>query len=307
MREELAVTTSEIGYDWNGHLYNKAGVYAVNIPDEQGCDFLNVLNLIVIEVTNEDKDVCYGESTVIGLELVTNDSVKPMSPLIDERHVVGDVLCRKGNMYEVMRPDEFIDSGIDSGWVAYGVVVFVDPNDNSHGRAIALVDATDEKYVLWSKANYNTLIHAEGMKGDWLSQRTDMEGSKNTKHIWSDAQTIILNSSETFKEIAPAAYYCYYYDPELQEVGGVHNGWYLPSAGEWYMCFAYRVVINNTLTKLSTVGARTLTGGKDDNYWTSTEVNKDKASCVNGKGQLIQHLNKSDATHVFRVRAMIAY
>lgn len=304
MREIIGVTTSEIGYLWNGNRYYEAGIYAKNFPDERGCDFLDVLNLIVIEVANDDQDVCYGESTVIGVDLVTNDSVKPKSSLIEERHVVGDVLCRKGNMYEVMRPDDFIEYGSDSGWVAYGVVVYVDPEDNSHGKAIALVDARDENRTLWAKSNYRTIIHSVEAKGDWLSQRMDMEGYENTQRI---RQSIEPYSAETFRDAAPAAYYCHYYDPELKGTGGSPSGWYLPAGGEWYICFAYRTVINQTLNKLSDYGAKSLTGGADDNYWTSTEVSNIKALCVNGKGQLIQHINKDDANHVFRMRAMIAY
>ena len=304
MNEIVGVTTSEIGYTWHNHVYYEAGIYAYNIPDERNCDFLDVLNLIVIEVTNDNGDVCYGESTVIGLDLITNDSVTPKSSLIEERHIVGDVLCRRGNMYEVMRPDEFVDFGKDSGWVAYGVVVYVDPNDNSHGRAIALVDASKEDNILWAKDNYSTLIHSVEMKGDWLSQREDMDGYENTQRI---RQSLEPYSVETFRDASPAAYYCYYYDPVLQGTGGSPSGWYLPSCGEWYGCFAYRTVINETLNKLIDSGAHPLVGGVDDNYWTSTEISNSNASCVNGKGQLIQHLKKSDAKHVFRIRAMIAY
>lgn len=306
MHEIVGVTTSEIGYTWHNHVYYEAGIYAYNIPDEHGCDFLDVLNLIVIEVTNDNGDVCYGESTVIGLNLVTNDTVKPKSSLIEEHHIIGDVLCKRDNMYKVMRPDDYLTSGKDSGWVAYGVVSFVDPNDNSHGKAIALVDAKDDNKVIWAKENWSSVIHSVEMKDNYLAQRTDMDGAENTRQI---RQSVDPFSVETFKEAAPAAYYCYYYDPEIKGTGGAHSGWYLPSCGEWYNCFAYRTVINQTLNKLADFGAHPLIGGPDDNYWTSTEISNSNASLVNGKGQLIQHYSKSDAkpSRLKRVRAMIAY
>jgi len=311
MKEILAVTTSEIGYLWNGTRYYEAGVYAENIPDTAhgGCDYLDVLNLIVIEVTNDDGDVCYGDSTVIGVSLVTNDSVRPKSSLIEERHSVGDVLCRKGSQYQVMRPEKYVTSGSDSGWIAYGVVVVVDPNDNSHGKAIALVDAYKET-AIWAKDNYKTLVHAADMKTNYLAQREDMDGYANTDHIRLSASDI-PGTTDMFKEAAPAAYYCYYYDPEILGTGGSHSKWYMPSCGEWYICFAYRAEINHTLRMLEDFGAAPFTEiGSDDkevHYWTSTEVSNNNAVCVNTKGQIIQHHEKSRTKYPYRVRAMFAY
>lgn len=306
MKEILRVTTNQIGYHWHDSVYYEAGVHVYNIPDSRGCDYLDVLNLIVIEVTTKDKDVCYGDSTVIGLDVVTNDSVKPKSNLIKERHSVGDVLCRKGIEYKIFRPDDFLNDKRDSGWVAYGVVAYVDPNDNDHGKAISLVDARPETNLVWAKQNYSSSVHSLSKRGNWLSQREDMDGKTNTSSIQSTAANTntSIQSSEAFKEAAPAAYYCYYYDPVTMGTGGANNEWYLPSCGEWLICFAYRTIINTTLEKLSVVGATTLVGGKDDNYWTSTEKDDGIAICMNGKGQIIQHLKKYDSTHTFRIRAM---
>ena len=311
MREMLAVTTSEIGYQWHGTTYYEAGVYAYNIPDARGCDFLEVLNLIVIEVTNNGGDVCYGDSVNIGVTLVTNDTAKPKSNLIEERHAVGDVLCRKGNVYRVMRPDKYVTSEKDSGWVVHGVVVYVDPNDNSHGKAIALVDASTEKLTLWANNKYKAKIHAASQKTNYLDQRLDMKGYENTIHMRSDAIKIDTLSSTIFKEAAPAAYCCYYYDPDLLGTGGSPSGWYLPSCGEWYACYAYRNVINQTLTLLEPFGAAILTEvdreKHDVHYWTSTEVNDDKAVCVNGRGQIVQHHPKDRTSYPYKIRAMINY
>lgn len=306
MKEILRVTTNQIGYHWHDSVYYEAGVHVYNIPDSRGCDYLDVLNLIVIEVTTKDKDVCYGDSTVIGLDVVTNDSVKPKSSLIQERHSVGDVLCRKGTEYKIFRPDDFLHDKMDSGWVAYGVVAYIDPNDNEHGKAISLVDARSETNLVWAKQNYSSSVHSASKKADWLAQRQDMDGKANTESIRTTAigTNTSVQATDAFREAAPAAYYCYYYDPVIKGTGGANNEWFLPSCGEWYYCFAYRTIINTTLEKLSVVGATTLVGGKDDNYWTSTEKDNTTSICVNGKGQIIQHLRKYDSTHTFRLRAM---
>ena len=70
-------------------------------------------------------------------------------------------------------------------------------------------------------------------------------------------------------------------------------------------------MINQTLTLLEPFGAAILTEEDrekhDVHYWTSTEVNDDKAVCVNGRGQIVQHHPKDRTSYPYKIRAMINY
>lgn len=323
-RDTLAVTTSLTGVMWMDSLYKTPGSYVVNTPSIDGdqCDFFNVLNLIVIEVKIPVKNVCFGRTTVIGLEVITNDEVKPRNPYLEERHTVGDVLCwnKDRSKYEVYRPEEFreiVDSlfnieGLDIENLPlkpHGVVTFLYPN-NSHGKAISIVDVGTGDKTLWAANNQMSNIHSLTCvsQGNYSEAHWDVNGIGNTQKIMHDADSACHDV-----QLAPAAYYCYFYDPDVQDVNGVVNGWYLPAAGEMYLCFAYRDVINHTLAMLSDLGfnAAQLSGNKDGAYWSSTEAADSKkiyAVSINGKGQVHLGIQKdANRTYTFMVRAMFEF
>lgn len=292
-------------------LYREPGIYAANFPDEEsGCDYYEVLNLIVIKIDNEDQDFCVGTPAVVGITVETFDSTRPRSSLIEERHMPGDVLCLRDGAYKVFRAQDFVNTWMDSGWVAQAVVVYIDPENNLHGKAIALKDSRSERLTTWAPKNFRSEIHAVTMVGSqqWNVARREMNGKANTEAIVRSADTAAKNHQKIAQDMAPAAYSCYEYDPSAKGL------WYLPACGEWLYSFAYRVDVNASLKLLRSKGydAAPLSGNFDDNYWTSTEVDANNAVCVNGKGQIIMHHTKNcehrvAGDYAYKVRPMIEF
>ena len=129
----------------------------------------------------------------------------------------------------------------------------------------------------------------------------------------------------TEAEVAPAAYYCHYYDHVTQTTGSTHLAypdWYMPSTGETCLYLSERLVVNSTLQKIgdylessgSAYRAEIPFDGlcTDTGYWTSTEYNKETAGHINQKGQLRNHKKDGSASSGWRrvikyVRAIFAY
>lgn len=300
LRDTTAITTDKIGFTWHTEdgrdtIYYEAGTHIINHADEDQCDHLDVLRLIVISVDNPDKDFCYGDSAVIGINVNTEEPETSTSNLLEPRHAVGDVYYWNPTFsrYDIMRADSFRTT---SGLYPVGVICYMD-NDNAHGRVIALVDACKDEP--WASAKYvNTVVSLTkaASANDWITPRYDMNGAKNTEAIRNSSGWVVddgftSDNVNRFKERAPAAYYCYFYDPFYQSTGTIPLGWYLPSAGELNYCYANRITINESLEMLSErFGAKTLQGGDDnpdDGYWTSTGgTGSNKAIHINAKGQL---------------------
>lgn len=326
-KEITVVTTNKTGYNWhdeNGQdsIYYEAGTHVINIPDEKGCDHLDVLNLIVVKIDNPDVDFCAGDSVTAYFTVEVDDAAaKPKNSLLEQRHAVGDVYYwnPRYNRYEIMRPDSFL---LTTGMYPVGVVCYMD-NDNVHGKVISLVDACVDKP--WAAQSYATTVvsltkAADG--SDYDTPRRDKEGMKNTIAIrnstgWVEDDGITTDNVTRFKERAPAAYYCYFYDPFSRESASTPYGWYLPAAGEFAYCYANRVTINETLKKLSErFGAEILHGGSneqggsvDDGYWTSTGgTDNNKAIHINCKGQVhLGHFKYRTYNGVKHTRAMFAF
>lgn len=315
-RDFVAVTTNKTGYFWHDSLYKVAGMHVYQVEDANHCDSYEVLNLIVIEVSNPDQDFCESnDSLVLGITVRTNDSVVAVSSLI-QNWAIGDVLCMDnlGRQFPIR-----VDSlSSHSEYTPIGVVFYLS-NDNMSGKAVALNDACLSKKpeVQWATS---TSVHSATAAGDYAVARDDMNGKANTYKIRNSSSGYDPNTSpamttaqiEKFKKTAPAAYACYFYDPmkEFGE-GSTHQEWYMPSCGEWNIFYAFRATINETLQKLADMGynasVTTSFGAKPDDagYWTSTEVNNNCAVHINSKGQI--HLGHKKERSDKHVRAVIEF
>jgi len=299
--DTMVITTSVTGFTWHtkqgDSTYYKPGVHVVNTPDANGCDNLEVLKLVVIEVSNPDVDACYGDSAVVGIFVDTYDSVKTANELIDnELHTVGDILCQDASgARKILNPDSFL---LNTGLTPLGVVVYMNP-DNTTGIAMSLTDANDTICFPWAEQ--------KGIGGTITCSSSweailDTNGYGNTQFILT---TVGMTGDDTedffkLKNNVPATFYCYYYNPYTSSLDVMHHGCYLPSVGEMYLYYAYRTIINKSLEKLSGFGAKLPRDGMEVHYWTSTGGNAaSNASCVNGKGQLCMHHEKSRVCYYY--------
>lgn len=275
---------------WNGLSCSTTGQYGVFYqPYGNDCDSAEYLNLIVLEVDTSTNEICIGERTDMGVYVKTPD-MNYFRP----RPAVGDVLCTDG---DILRPDSFLVSGK----TPMGVVFYIDPADPTHmrGRAVALFDAYDGD-IGWARESISQFVHsgtdvtkADGTYSHQTAMR-DMEGYYNTTVI---QQTALLAGGGDFKENAPAAYYCWYYDHLLRGVGPNHKYWYMPSLGELNLLYANRAIVNETLSLLASRGWAAVLGDynpasnyTDTKYWSSTESELN-AYCVSSKGQI----NRNDS------------
>lgn len=314
--DTMVVTTSVTGFTWHtkqgDSTYYKPGIYVVNTPDADGCDNLEVLKLVVIEVSNPDVESCYGDSAVVGIFVDTYDSVKTATELIDnELHTVGDIICQDASgARKILNPDSFL---LYTGLTPLGVVVYMNP-DNTTGIALSLTDANDTVCFPWA---YKKDIGGTTTYTNSWDAIMDTSGYTNTQNILSTVGMTGDPTEDLFKLKAnvPATYYCYYYNPYTSKLDVTPHGCYLPSVGEMYLYFAYRTVINKSLEKLADFGAELPRSGMEVHYWTSTGGNNAvNATCINGKGQLCMHHEKSrvcysyDGNYVTRaVRAFFKF
>lgn len=329
----VVITSVDGGYQWHGETYTETGQYTFAVSSTSsvtGCDSLDRLNLIVLQVDTSDNEICIGETTQLYVQVQTPNIVSSF----DIPSLVGDVVCQRvvqseSGSYtqtEILRPDSFLLHANDEGLIPMGVVFFVDPADNAHGLAMALVDAYDTA-CKWSTDNTITNGHRLSSNSDaqpgnnaLYASAFDMIGKTNTVNILESAR------SKGGEEKAPAAYYCHYYDHTTQSTGDVHLAypdWYMPSTGELSLYFAERLTVNNTL---HIIGQYLESSGSeysatvpfdgifcDTGYWTSTEFNSVWVGHLNQKGQLRSHKKNGDpsASNYSRVpktvRAIFAY
>lgn len=309
--ETFAVTTNQTGYWWHGQRYITPGQHVFTIPDDHNCDSYDILNLIVIEVSNPDRDFCDDiDSLILGVYLTTHDSVLPTSSLVEERHAIGDVLCIDGNRY---RPVRFDSLASHPELKPIGVVFYMEDN-NVNGKAISLRDVSIDGVagLCWALGKEESkTVHAATIAGanNYEDARNDMDGMNNTNKIKSTAGG---DDREKFKKNAPAAYACYFYNPVTMSNGDIPYGWYMPAVGEWNLYYAFRQIVNETLAKMVTYGATVpkapddFTGNAEDfGYWTSTEVDNTRAWHINAKGQV--HYNHLKTRVDKRTRAIISF
>lgn len=330
-KDTTAVITSlDGGLQWNGETYTETGQYTFKVTGSgsgSGCDSLDRLNLIVLQIDTSDNEICVEETTQLHIQVHTPNIVGSF----DIPSMVGDVVCQRVvqseegsyTTTEILRPDSFLLHADDEGLIPMGVVFFVDPADNAHGKAIALVDAHDT--CIWA-SNDNVTNGRRLTTGSINSKQHymalfDMDGNDHTKKILQSARSLGAEA-----ELAPAAYYCHYYDHVTQTTGSTHlaySDWYMPSTGETCLYLAERLVVNSTLQK---IGQYLESSGSayrakipfddlytDTGYWTSTEYNASYAGHINQKGQLRNHYKDGSASSasyapvIKYVRAIFAY
>ncbi len=322
------------GFRWHDRVYTETGQYTYSVSGAtapSGCDSVDRLNLIVLKVDTSDNEICVGETTQLHVQVHTPNIVGSF----DIPSMVGDVVCQRVvqseegsyTKTEILRPDSFLLHADDEGLIPMGVVFFVDPADNAHGLAIALVDAHDT--CIW--ASDSRITNTQPLGGTGTKQHYmalfDMKGNEHTKDILQSAKNLLLAGYlvGTEAEVAPAAYYCHYYDHVTQTTGSTHLAypdWYMPSTGETCLYLSERLVVNSTLQKIgdylessgSAYRAEIPFDGlcTDTGYWTSTEYNAETAGHINQKGQLRNHKKDGSASSGWRrvikyVRAIFAY
>ena len=251
MHDTTVVITNQIGsYYWplKDTTLTTTGRYVKRTSMSNGCDSLDVLDLIIIQVDTIGDDVCIGENGTVGILATAPDMTSFSDDLIPAAIKVGDVLCTDGSILDV-------DDYLASDKTAMGIVFYVD-NTGSHGRAAALKDV----YGRWSTSNDTVRSYTTARSA--TEARRDTAGYQNTLHIKETAESSIRG----FEALAPAAYKCYYYDHRTGETGPTHLGWYLPSIAEMSLLYGNRIPVKKSLEKL---GASASTISTDD-HWGST-------------------------------------
>lgn len=230
-------------YYWHGQEYTETGRYSYIYTKEDGCDSLDILNLIILKIDTTKNEICIGSSTTMGITVETPHLTWTEGE-IPSVNSPGDVLCTDGS---ILRPDSFLLSGK----TAKGVVYFLD-RTGQHGKAIALEDAPSE-YAIWARGSVEN-IHAKTLCPKQRNALMDLDGEGNTLLI---KYYVEQTAGMSLEYNAPATYYCYHYDGALHGVNpSQESGWYLPSMGEMNLVFGNRVAVNATLKKLSCIGAK---------------------------------------------------
>ena len=265
-------------YNWHDSLYTEPGSHAVYTQASDGCDYLDILHLVILDIDTSDNEICLGDSSNLKVS-VTKREMTAYSDLIPHIPSVGDVLCTDSTVLS-------IDSFLNSGKTAMGVVFYID-EEEGYGRAIALSNAYSNSTMTWSsnRVQYLTTTYTF-----YPQASQDMNGKANTNRII----TIARNYGNT-ASYAPAAHYCYYYNHTNYSTGSNHQGWYLPAAGEMTLIYSNRIQLNNTLSKLRAISTQNtlLTNG---NYWTSTEYSTSNAWYLLNTGYLFNLTKTSTST-----------
>lgn len=228
--------------------------YLHTLPD--GCDSLDLVNFIILQVDTSSNEFCEGDSTTMGV-MVTEPEMTWKTDLVIPDVSIGDVLCTDGT---IMRPDTFVKYYSTHGKFPMGVVFFVD-STGQHGFVIALKQTQG-------------IFSSKEMAASYLTATVDawktLDGYSRTLAIKKQCE----DKGWNFKTTAYAAAYCYYYNHNTLSIGTEHYGWYLPSAGELIILYANRGEVQGSLKKLAPIlpGISLLTSGKtsDDRYWSST-------------------------------------
>lgn len=266
-------------YHWRGNEYSETGRYSVIYTRPDGCDSLDILNLIVLEIDTTTNEICVGDQTTMGI-IVNTPHLSWDDGVIPAVNAPGDVLCTDGSILRV-------DSFLMTDKTAKGVIYYLD-RTGLHGKAIALEDAPDA-YAVWAP-NPNTLyqsIHAKSFTPYQRNALFDLDGLGNTIMIKQYAEQSI---GMEFSYNAPAAYYCYYYDAVTRGVNtSGTSGWHMPAMGELNLVFGNRVAINSTLQKLNSIGASVMDLGRSY-YLSSSEANVSQCWHLDYSGHFVTNL-----------------
>lgn len=283
---------------WKGLNCSETGQYIKYHTIAGNCDSASYLNLIVLLVDTSTNEICADDETKMGLRVTTPDM-----GYYFPRPAIGDVLCSDG---DILHPDEFM--AVHNSKTPIGVVFYLDPADPRHlrGKAVSLFDAAPT-YVDWAYKDYASQVHSvTNITNGWHNTAmADMNGYANTQKINTTASKV-----GEFQTVAPAAWYCWYYDPIIHGPGNVHKYWYLPALGELNLIFANRATINKTLIMLQQLNRACIFQDvikTDAKYWSSTEAGS-AAYSLSSKGQLNNRNGKGGDTNNKRyVRAVIQF
>lgn len=315
--DTTVVTTNMHGnsFTWykNDSTYTQTGKHRITHATRNGCDSLDILNLIILQIDTSKNEICDDTTTTMGIS-VSEPDMSWSDSLISSEHKIGDVLFINNGQQIIMDPDTFINNF--PGELPIGVVFYID-GSGQHGRAVALKDAHNSRCG-WAKSGMEgeitSLTNAYAANKVYKSDPSDkindgtpildMNGYGNTMKIKTDAET---KGSYSFSDNAPAAYYCYYFDHNTLSTNtdNISQGWYLPAAGELCILFAQRIEINKTLDKLNQHNSNVKK--LDDKYWSSTGGRpEDTAWDYQGSGVGLHRNGKSNST-TLRVRAIITF
>ena len=246
------------GYSWHDSIYTQPGIHIFYNELENGCDSVDVLHLVVIDIDTTADTTCL--DTPVDLMLPATINYKTIYRTLPH---IGDVLCTDGS---TVSREEYLASGK----TAMGVVLSVD-EETGYGRALALSNASNNA-LSWAN-NYNKLTHSTP-KTTAAEALMDMDGASNTEEILRTSR--IASGGENTATYAAAAHYCKYYNHNTYTIGNDSLGWYLPAAGELILIYGNRVELNKTLTLLRTQDTRN-TLLYSNMYWSSTEYNDSHA------------------------------
>ena len=267
--DTTVVTTNFIlndngGYLWpvDGKTYKTSGRYSKRTSTPDGCDSLDILDFIVLQVDTSNNEICRDDTTRVGVSVTAPDMSLFQNEMIPPAIAIGDIWCDDGSFMKV-------DSFLASDKVAKGVVFYVDSTE-FHGLAVSL---TEGKYAWsptvdaqWTSRTYSSFYVSSN---NYTNHPIfSMNGMENTLSIKEHAEALPTG----FQANAPAAYFCYYYDHITGTSGSEHKGWYLPALGELNMFSVNSEALNVVLEKLATTNSLVKTIVSDQYYASSTEL-----------------------------------
>jgi len=220
---------------WHGTVYNKSNryYYPMTLPD--GCDSIDVLDFIILQVDTSNNEFCEGDSTVMGVSVKEPD-MSWRGDFDIPKVNVGDIVCTDGTIVNV---DTFVKNFSSYDKLPMGVVFYVD-NSGYHGLMVALRDACQVCKVA-SNANIVSVLPKFGTAAEAIM---DIDGLGNTLKLKSKAESY---NSNGFINNSPAAYACFYYDHTTLSTGTDSLGWYMPALGELFQLWASRPEVNYSL------------------------------------------------------------
>lgn len=261
---------SDGSYEWNGNTYTHGGYYSQSYSLPNGCDSVVVLHLtvsIVPEVT-----IVATDDTICAGDEVTLEAVLTNAEYILQIPPIaaGDILCTDNT---IVKPSDWPVQGK----TAMGVVFYVD-NTGEHGWAMHLQNQGTN--MIWgNQGDIQTLTnYPEGR-----TALQDYDGQSNTQKIRNKG------GSSTY----PSAW-----------AVDFANGWYLPSIGQLAVFVSELETVDATLALL---GATTFPPDEYFRMWSSTESGSAHAWCIQGTGEIENHVYKNITSTHFIVRSVRSF
>ena len=237
--------------------------YLHTLPD--GCDSLNLVNFIILQVDTSTNQFCEGDSTTMGV-MVTEPPMAWRTDYIRPKVSVGDIVCTDSTIMDV---ETFLKGYPDHEKKPKGVVFYVD-STGEHGLIMALKSKqlgflSGGNYLVYERGKVNSFHDA----ADWPFV---MDGYYRTQIIKQYSYSV--PPSDDFRLSCPGVAYCYYYDPDLLDMGEEHKGWWMPASGEISLLYANREEVAYVLKKMKNEYNNSVTRLSDVNkgYWTTTNT-----------------------------------